>query len=151
MNGRTIVPIYGVSIPDIPLDGGTVANVFTVSGGPVYLLALLLEITEAVSANACNAKWVADPTTGVDTDMCLVVDIQSAAIGTFYKISGNIASALTAAVPGTALPLGINLSTPLIIPIGTIDLNLANSNPTSGIATAHLQYAPVVPGASVQG
>jgi hypothetical protein len=136
---------------DLALDGGSVANVFTISGGPILLLALIAEITEAVSANACNAKWVADPTAGADTDMCAVFDIASAAVGTYLTIDGTIANAMVAAVPATALPLGIGMDIPLIIPVGTIDLNLANSDPTSGIATAYMRYMPIGEGAKVVG
>jgi hypothetical protein len=135
----------------VALDGGTVADIFTISGGPVLVLALIGECTEAVSANACNAKLVADPTTGADTDMCAVLDIQSLGLGSFLTIDGTIANAMVKAVPGTALPLGIGMDIPLILPVGTVDLNLANSNPTSGIATFYLRYKPLKAGALVTG
>ena len=135
----------------VALDGGSVADIFTITGGPVAVLALIGEVTEAVSAHACNAKLVADPTTGIDTDMCTVLDIQSLAIGDFLYIDGTIGNALAKAVPGTALPLGIGMDIPLILPVGTVDLNLANSNPTSGIATFTMLYQPLVNGARVQG
>lgn len=136
---------------DVALDGGSVVNIFTITGGPVQVLALIAEITEAVSAHACNTKLVADPTAGADTDMCAVLDITGVQIGTFLTIDGTIANAMVKAVPGTALPLGVGMDIPLIIPVGTIDLNLANSNPTSGIATFYLRYKPLAEGARVQG
>lgn len=135
----------------VALDGGSVANVFTVSGGPVLLLALIGEVTEAVSAHACNAKWVADPTAGADTDMCAVLDIQSVGIGTFLTIDGTIANAMVKAVPATALPLGIGMDIPLVIPVGTIDLNLATSNPTSGIMNVYMRYSPLTINSLVKG
>lgn len=140
-----------VQATNIALDGGSITDLFTIAGGPILLLSLIAEITEAVSAHACDAKLVADPSAGIDTDMCAVVDIVSAAIGDFFYIDGTIANAMMKAAPGTALPLGIGMDIPLIIPAGTIDLNLANSTPTSGIATFFLRYKPLASGVLVQG
>jgi len=135
----------------VALDGGTVADIFTISGGPVRVLSFIGITTEAVSANACDMKFVMDPTTGADTDMCLVVDINAMAIGSIFYIDGTIGNAAVIAVPGTALPLGIGMDIPLILPVGTVDLNLANSNPTSGIADIYMQYQPLIPNAYVAG
>jgi hypothetical protein len=139
------------SAVDVALDGGSVADIFTVAGGPVMLVALIGECTEAVSANACAAKLVMDPTTGADTDMCGTADINAMGIGSFFTIDGTKANPAVIAVPGTALPLGIGTDIPMILPIGTVDLNLANSDPTSGIATFYLAYLPLTPGATVSG
>jgi hypothetical protein len=140
-----------VAAVDVALDGGSVADIFTISGGPVAITALIAVCTEAVSNHACAAKLVCDPTAGIDTDMCATVDIDQLAIGSFLTIDGTIANAMVIAVPGTALPLGIGMDIPLIVPVGTIDLNLANSTPTSGIATFYLRYQPLAVGAIVLG
>ena len=141
--------IQSVIKADIALDGGTVANVFTISGGPIQLIGLVGVCTEAVSAHACNARWVMDPTVGIDTNICGNLDIQSLAIGEFLHVTGVIANAMVKSVPGTALPACCGQAVPLVLPVGTIDLTLANSDPTSGIATFYLTYLPLIPGAIV--
>ena len=129
--------------------GGTVANIFTISGGPVQIESLIGEFTTAVSANACDMKLIMDPTAGADTDMCAVVDIVSAAINSWVYLDGTIASPAVIAVPGTALPLGIGTDIPFILPPGTVDMSLANSNPTTGAITWYMRYKPLKPGAKV--
>ncbi len=125
------------------LTGGTISNIFTIINAPILLVALIMEIKVAVSANNCNAKLVANPTVGIDTDMCSVVDIISAAIGDFFHIDGTIANAMIKDIPGFALPLGIGMDIPLIIPVGAIDLNLANSDPSTGAVDIYLRYKPL--------
>jgi hypothetical protein len=140
----------------IPVTGGSVANIFTISGGPIQLVSLVGFITATVSNNACNTKLVMDPTTGADTDLCAVLDIAQDVIGGFWFITGLAADAMVNAVPGTALPSGMAALNgtavhPKILPVGTIDLNLANSNPTTGSADWHLRYKPLTPDARVFG
>lgn len=129
--------------------GGTVADIFTITGGPIEVLALCGEVTTAISNNACNMKLVADPTNGADTDMCAVLDIADFAQYSWIYIDGTIANAAVQAVPGTALPLGIGMDIPLILPPGTVDMNLANSNPTTGAITWYLRYKPLNTGITV--
>lgn len=129
--------------------GGTVANIFTISGGPILLLALCGEITTAVSADACNMKLVMDPTAGADTDMCAVLDLNGLTKNSWIYLDGTIANAAVNAVPGTALPLGIGMDIPLILPPGTIDMNLANSDPTTGAITWYMRYKPLTTGVIV--
>ena len=131
------------------LTGGSVANIFTVSGGPVLVEALFAEIMATVSNNACDAKLVMDPAVGADTDMCVALDIAQDVIGSFLTIDGTIGNAMVNAVPGTALPLGVGMDIPLILPVGTVDLNLANSNPTTGSAIWKMRYRPIVDGSIV--
>jgi hypothetical protein len=140
-----------VETAGIAVTGGTVSNIFTVVNGIVAILCLLGEVVTAVSANACNMKLVADPVSGIDTDMCTVVDIQSAAIGDIFYIDGTVGNAMVKAVPGTALPLAIGMDVPLCLPAGTVDLNLANSDPTTGVITWYMRYAAVQAGAYVIG
>ena len=129
--------------------GGTVANIFTITGGPILVTALVGEITTAVSANACNMKLVMDPTNGADTDMCAVLDLNALTQYSWIYLDGTIANAAVNAVPGTALPLGIGMDIPLVLPPGTIDMNLANSDPTTGAITWYMRYKPLKTGVVV--
>jgi hypothetical protein len=121
---------------------------FTVNNGPVALLGLILHVTAAVSANACNAKWQLDPTVGAsNTDLCGLVDIQSAAQGDVFYITGASASAMIKAANGTAVPL--ECATAAVLMPGGIDLSLANADPSTGTATAYLLYRPLASNATV--
>ncbi len=79
-------------------------------------------------------------TAGAATDMCATVDINAFIIGGFLTIDGTIASAMVNAEPATALPLAIGMDIPLILPIGTVDMSLANSDPTTGQVVWHMRY-----------
>ena len=136
-----------VSAAAIALTAGTVLDVFTVANGPIELLALVMHVTAAVSADACTAKWVLDPTVGIDTDISGTVDIISAAAGDVFYVTGASAAAMVKAATGTAIPLGC--TTPPIVMPGGIDLTLGNSNPTTGAATAYLVYRPLSSTATV--
>lgn len=123
----------------LALDGGTVADVFTIAGGPIEVLGLHAHITEAVSAHACTFKWQLDPTVGAaNTDLCATVDINAAALGDVFYILGVSASAMQKAANGTAVPL--NCTARCVLFPGGIDAVFGNSNPTSGIAVVYLIY-----------
>lgn len=133
------------------LTGGSIANIFTITGGPIQVVSLIGEITTAVSANACAMKLIMDPTAGADTDMCATVDINGFVINSWIYLDGTIANAAVQAIPGTALPLGIGMDIPLILPPGTVDMNLANSDPSTGAITWYLRYKPLKVGVTVIG
>lgn len=130
---------------------GTVANIFTISGGPILVEALVGEFTAAVSNHACNMQLTMDPTSGADTAMCANVDIANTAINSWVYLDGTVANAAVIAVPATALPLGIGMDIPLVLPPGTIDMTLANSTPTTGSITWYLRYKPLKKGVVVTG
>jgi hypothetical protein len=145
------------SAVDVALDGGSVADIFTIAGGPVMLVALIGVCTEAVSANACNLRLEADPSDIVtNTNICANVDINAMAVGSIMFVTGVEGAAMVIAVPGTALPRGMSsfdgtVRSNMVLHVGTVDLTLANSDPTSGIATFYLAYLPLTPGATVSG
>jgi|GEM_PF-3587958 len=133
------------------LTGGSIANIFTITGGPIAVTSLIGEITAAVSGNACAMKLIMDPSAGADTDMCATIDINAFVINSWIYLDGTIGSAAVQAIPGTALPLGIGMDIPLILPPGTIDMNLANNNPTTGAITWYMRYKPLKVGITVIG
>ena len=130
--------------------GGTVANIFTITGGPIQVMSLTGEFTTAVtSGGASTLKLTMDPTAGADTDMCTAVDLQSVIVNTWAYITGAIGGAIVYAEPGTALPLGC--STRLELPPGTIDMTMSNNTPTVGAITWYLRYKPLASGVTVTG
>lgn len=131
------------------LTAGSVPNIFTIAGGPILVEALFAEITVVVSGDACAAKLVMDPTAGADTDMCATFDINAIIVNSFLTIDGTIGNAMVNSVPATALPLGIGTDVPLILPVGTVDLNLANSDPSTGSSVWYMRYRPLSAGVTV--
>jgi hypothetical protein len=128
-----------VAVTTVALDGGTVEDVFTIAGGPIELLGLWIHVTEAVSANACETQWQLDPTIGaLNTDLCDVLDIASAALGDVFFITGVSATAMQIGANGTAIAYSCLARD--FLPPGGLDLVMANSNPTTGAATVYLAY-----------
>lgn len=130
--------------------GGTVADIFTITGGPIEVLSLIGEFTTAVtSGGASTMQLKMDPTAGGDTVMCTAVDLQSEIVNTWAYITGAIGDAVVYAEPATALPLGC--TTPLVLPPGTIDMIMSNSTPSAGAITWYLRYKPLKTGITVVG
>lgn len=125
----------------LALDGGSVADVFTITTGYVLIYAMVMFITEAVSNNACNMAWGIDATTGAaDIPVGANVDIADTSIGSAIYAEGD-ATALVIADQATKPALAC--ITPIFAPPGGIDVDLANSNPTTGIADFVIQYRPL--------
>ena len=141
-----------LKVPDIALDGNNDADVLIISGGPVQIIEMALEITEAVSAHNCAMGWISDPTadgpSGTNTTDIATsgVDIISAKVGDIFYAELD-ATTPVKSVPGGALPVGTGLT--MIVPVGGVDFTFANATPTSGIGTLFIRYKPLAPGARV--
>ncbi len=132
------------------LTGGTIQNIFTIgTPGPIEVLSLVGRFTEAVSADPCDLKLILDPIPGTDTDMCLVVDIDSAGLDSWIYLDGVIGNAAILADDGTALPR--SMAIPLVLPYGTVDMDLSNSDPTTGAIIWYMSYRPMNTGIVVTG
>jgi len=143
--------VHTVVKTGLAIDGGSVVDVFTVSGGPVELLGLNMLITTAVSNNACAVYWLNDPTlaTAGDTEMCAGADIDSAAIGDVFSIiDADGTQAWVKNATGAAVGRMIEIGSQFILP-GGIDFIAANANPTTGAASVYLTYRPLAVGATV--
>jgi len=132
----------------VSLTGGTVEDVFTISGGPILLLGIFAHVDTVVDA-ACNAKWQHDPTVGSTTDLCAVVDSNTDAVGDIFYIEGATADAMVRAATGTASALGLIDGNGVFLMAGGIDLNLANSDPTTGEWDVYLVYLPLTASSAV--
>lgn len=97
---------------------------FTIAGGRVLLTQIVGEVTTVIQTQANNTKLTSNPTTGADLDVCAVLDISADAVGTLYSITGTLADALAGAGPG-AVP---GMAKPIVLPVGTLDLNCAATN-----------------------
>ncbi len=141
-----------ISKAAIALDGGNIASLFTVVGGPVILIAMCMELTEVLDA-ACTMAWEANPTVaGSNVPIgAASPDLSAFAVGDFIwsELDG------TALIPvdvngGAALAQGGFSGKTWIVPVGGIDLIMSNSNPTTGIGTMYIRYRPMAVGAYIQ-
>lgn len=142
----------GISVTGVALTGGDVTDVFTITGGHILIVALVVEITAAVSANAALLSFESDPTVGASntdlTEGTAAPDLASAAIGDHFYAVGSSAVVMVKAANGTDLPEGLD-NNPTVCPAGGIDMILSTSDPTTGIATIHMRYKPLVRGVVV--
>jgi hypothetical protein len=137
----------------VDLTGGDVEDVFTIAGGPILLCGLWVDITSAVSANACLIHFESDPTVGAsNTDISegtAAPDIASAALGDVFHINGDSQDVMKKAANGTDLPMIENQNGGIYVPVGGIDLKLSTSDPTTGAATIWMRYKPLARGVTV--
>lgn len=128
--------------PAATLPQSTQGALFTVAGGRVAVLGLIGTVTTAIQNQANNTKLVANPTAGVDVDLCAALSIADDGVGLLYGITGVPGDALVGA--GGAAPFA---QRPVVVAPGTIDLNCAASN-TGAIAWS-IWYVPIDEGATV--
>lgn len=115
---------------------------FTVTG-KVRILDIIGEVTTVVQTQTCNAKLIANPTVGADVDMCAVLDITAAAVGSLFSITGTLANAMVKTVSAC----GVAQAAPLIVTAGTIDFSTSATN--TGATKWIVRYEPIDPGAMV--
>ena len=137
----------------VALTGGDVADVFTVTGGPVLITQLAVRVTTAVSANAALLHFESDPLAGASTtdlaEGSLAPDIASAAIGDIFSLNGDSQDIMRKCAHGTDLPVMENQNGGLVCPAGGIDLKLSTSDPSTGIGDVIVSYIPMAPHAQI--
>jgi len=121
----------------------TAAAIFTVATGRVAILGIVGEVTTIIQTQANNTKLTANPTTGTSADICAALDISADEVGALYGITGTFTDALQGGTAGaTVLP-----DRPVVVNVGTIDLDCAASN--TGQIKWQLWYVPLDTGATV--
>ena len=142
-----------ISSVAVPLDAGDQDTLFTIAGGPIEIINIWVDITEAVSAHAALIHFESNPTVGASSteiaEGTAAVDIQSAALGDVFHLNGDSQDKMKKAAVGTDLPVKENQNGGIFCPVGAIDLKLSASNPTSGIATVWMRYKPIGRGVTV--
>jgi len=103
------------------------------------------QVKTAIQAQTNSIKLIANPTTGADVDMCAALDIDGDAVATMYHMTGDLSDALIASTSGAAETIGDYK--PLIVDVGTIDLNATASN--TGAIEWTVVYEPVDSGARI--
>jgi len=136
----------GYAVPHDPetLPQAAAGSLFQVEGGRVLVTSLVGEVTVAVGAGANNTKLVFSPTTGADQDLCAVVDIDAAAVGSQLTVTGTPTDAM---VSSTYIANPV-LANPLMLMTGTVDLDCSGS--ATGEITWHVHFLPLDSGAAIR-
>lgn len=113
-----------VNAKDLPQS--TAEALVNVVGGKILLEGVFGEVTTVIQTQTNNAKLVADPTTGADVDLCATLDITGDAVGTMYRITGDLSDAMEAATSGAQELLGDYK--PVVVAPGAIDLSCSASS-----------------------
>jgi len=131
----------------IALTGGSIADVFTVTGGYVSILAFVCHVTTVCSANACTMAWSADPTVGAaNTPIMAAIEMNACVLGSMVWTEGDASAGIITANDTT---LGRWCLYPIICPAGGIDMTMQSSDLTTGAITAMMIYSPVTADAYV--
>lgn len=107
-----------------PIPQSTSGAIFNITGGRVAITQIVGEVTTQIENQACNAKLIANPDTGSSVDICANLNIQAKEVGCLFGITGTNTDAMIGINAG-ALPCQIR---PVIVNVGTIDLNCSASN-----------------------
>lgn len=122
----------------------TAGALFTVAGGTVAILGIVGEVTTIIQNQANNTKLTANPTTGTSVDICAVLDTANKEAGCLFGITGTFATAMVGANAGAT----VMCATPVVVNIGTIDLDCAASN--TGSVKWSIWYVPLEDGAYIE-
>jgi len=101
-------------------------------------------VTTVIQTQANNTKLTANPTVGTSVDICAVLSITADEVGTLSGITGLNTDALIGINAG-ALP---GQTRPVVLPVGTLDLDCAASN--TGSVKWTVFYVPVDDGAYME-
>lgn len=134
------------------LSNGSISDVFRVSG-PVCIIAMFMEITEAISSVSCKMSWLIDHSKGAG-----VTPIGTVAVGSNLDIIGIPVggwiwneldgTALVKAEAGTVLPIAAKdrrsaVGLGVICPAGGIDIKLSTDALSGGKGDLYIEYIPL--------
>ena len=113
-------------------------NIFTVTGGPIQITQIIGIVTTVVQTQANNTKLqFTDTASSTTTDLCAVLNISAAAVGTSFHIDGTFADAMIASAGGTS----VGQTGSIVVQPGILKLNCAASN--TGQVAWYLRYKPL--------
>lgn len=128
------------------LPQGTDEALFTVTG--LCLLKRIVGYVTVTVGNVPNAtKLKINPDgVGADTDICGTLDIDNAAVGTFFEVTGTFANAMRATVD---LPIAKAQAAELVMPPGAIEIDCVGNDGGNGRVKWSVTYVPLEDGASI--
>lgn len=137
--------VYGLKVDraTATLPQTTASAIFNVLTGRVAITGIVGEVTTIIQAQANATKLQANPTTGTTVDICATLDINGKEAGTLFGVTGTFATAMVGANAGAS----VMCATPVVIAVGTIDLNCAASN--TGSVKWTIFYIPIDDGAYI--
>lgn len=124
----------------------TATPTFNVLGGKVLIHEIIGECTTLCQTATNNAKWIANPTVGADVDLCATLDLTADAVGTMYRVNGDLSDAMETATSGAQEILGDYR--PMLVAAGTLDLSCSASK--TGAIKWTVIWSAVDPGARVE-
>lgn len=127
------------------LPATTTQDIFTITGGRVWVTCLVGEVTTVCSATATNLKVTSVPTTGSAVDIASNLAIASFEAGAILVVEGD-GTALIGTSTGAGHAPALN-ALPFILPIGTIRIETSATN--TGATKWDLFYLPIDDGAVV--
>lgn len=127
------------------LPATTTQNIFTISGGRVWVTCLVGEVTTVIQNQANNLKVTSVPTTGSAVDVASNLNVANFEAGALLVVEGD-GTALIGAAAGAGHAPALN-ALPFILPIGTIRIETSATN--TGATKWDLFYLPIDDGASV--
>lgn len=138
------------NILGIRVDKGAITNpqtgrsaLFTITGGRVLMTGVLGEVTTIMGAVGNNTQLEANPTTGTTSALCAALATENDEVGTLYSITGTVGDAMLGDDAG-----GVRMGpSPVVLPIGTLDLYCAANN--TGATKWSMWYIPLDDGAYV--
>lgn len=143
---------YGIAAPGI-VNGAITANIalpqtgnktlFTVAGGPIYVMQIVGRVNTAIGAVANATKLQVVPTNAPTTavDICATADLNAAIVGTLYiPITSFATAASISVVTGVGPIAAATLFTAFYMNSGIIRINCAGSDGGTGLMTFHMLY-----------
>jgi hypothetical protein len=127
------------------LPATTTQNIFTISGGRVWVVALVGEVTTICSATATNLKATSVPTTGSAVDIAANLAIANFEVGAILVVEGD-GTAIIGTSTGAGFAPALN-ALPFILPIGTLRIETSATN--TGATKWDICYFPFDDGATI--
>lgn len=142
---RQIALGINVSRATAALPATATGNIFTVSGGRIFLRYLIGEVTTVMGATATTLKVSSSPTVGSALDLCTATAVTSFAAGVHLALPAAVGSALvTDTGSGASLVAAYQLT---LIPVGSITITTSATD--TGSVKWDLGYVPLDIGAQV--
>ena len=125
-----------VDRPTSALPQTATSTLFTITGGPVLLIAIIGTVTTELGAVANNTKL----TFGA-TDLCTTVALNANAVGTRLSITGTFANAMLAT--GALVPLAVQATSVVLPPGASLLLDCDASDGGGGRVQWTAVYVPL--------
>jgi hypothetical protein len=135
--------VGGCITNNIALPQTTTKTIFTVAGGPIYVMQIIGRVNTAIGAVANATKLEVVPTNAPTTavSICATADLNAAIVGTlFIPITSFATAASITVVTGVGPIAAATLFTGFYMNSGVIRINCAGSDGGTGLMSWHILY-----------